>query len=262
VQNGHTPAANGTYALSAQLDELNRQVERGSLFTQATLQRSFNRLDTIEGVVMALVEALSARGVVSPDELGIAVVDDEGEVSSERGPSGETADSAAAEQPASSVQTARSNGPGGTTGITWPAIAVRVETEEPQDRPDVEVDCAARMHVCQAVCCKLKFPLSAEEIDQGHVKWDIGHPYIIRQESNGMCTHNIPGSFGCSVYENRPGVCRRYSCANDRRIWTDFENMVLNHEWIDAHVGRRDLRVSAVLPSMDETETWSPEPAE
>jgi Fe-S-cluster containining protein len=262
VQNGHTPVANGTYALSAQLDELNRQIERGSLFTQATLQRSFTRLDTLESVVMALVDALSSRGVVSHDELGIAVVDDDEEVLIELGPDEAVAAEEASDEEPATAEPIRATVTAAHTGITWPAIAVRVETEEPQDRPDVEVDCAARMHVCQAVCCKLKFPLSAEEIDGGHVKWDIGHPYIIRQESNGMCTHNIAGSCGCSIYENRPGVCRRYSCANDARIWTDFDNMVLNQEWIDAHVGRRDLRVSAVLPSMDESETWSPEPVE
>jgi hypothetical protein len=35
------------------------------------------------------------------------------------------------------------------------------------------------------------------------------------------------------VYHKRPGVCRSYSCAHDERIWKDFDNMVLNHEYLD-----------------------------
>ena len=54
------------------------------------------------------------------------------------------------------------------------------------------------------------------------------------------------------MYENRPGVCRRYSCYRDERIWTDFDNMVLNQEWIDEHIGHDVLRVTAVLPAMGE----------
>jgi Fe-S-cluster containining protein len=96
------------------------------------------------------------------------------------------------------------------------------------------------MAVCKAVCCKLKFALSSEEVDAGIAKWDIGHPYIIRQDSSGYCCHNDAATGGCTIYENRPMLCRRYSCRYDTRIWKDFDNMVLNDEWIDSHVGGAD----------------------
>ena len=108
------------------------------------------------------------------------------------------------------------------------------------------------MHICRAVCCKLKFPLSCDEVDSGKVKWDVGHPYVIRHESTGYCTHNDTATGGCRVYEDRPAVCRRYSCAHDTRIWSDFEGMVLNQEWIDGHLSARDFHVSAVVPPMEE----------
>ena len=38
-----------------------------------------------------------------------------------------------------------------------------------------------------------------------------------------------------------PTVCRGYSCAGDKRIWSDFEGQVLNQEWIDAHLGGDEL---------------------
>jgi Fe-S-cluster containining protein len=218
--------------IQVQLDELDRQVERGSLFTQATLQRGFRRIGDAEELLVSLVRALTARGLVSEDELGVAV---------------SAADTV--QEPLTEVED--DAGPV-THAINWPTIALRVDDAGAGDTPEVLVDCEARMPVCRAVCCKLKFPLSADEVDDGVVKWDIGHPYIIRQESDGFCTHNDTSTGGCGVYAGRPAVCRRYSCAGDTRIWKDFDAMVLNQEWIDEHLGRRDLHVAAVLPSMEE----------
>ena len=36
------------------------------------------------------------------------------------------------------------------------------------------------------------------------------------------------GAHRCGVYQNRPLICRTYSCRNDKRIWLDFENYVVN----------------------------------
>jgi hypothetical protein len=35
-------------------------------------------------------------------------------------------------------------------------------------------------------------------------------------------------------------VCRGYSCANDPRIWKDFERMELNAEWITANLSEQE----------------------
>jgi Fe-S-cluster containining protein len=229
------PNGNGTgaYASRGQLAELDRQVERGSLFTQATLQRGFRRIDEAETLVAALIRALTAKGIVSEDEIGVVLAGEE------------EPDAAGADEVEEEVLPVQPT-------INWPTIALRVDNEDAGDTPEVIVDCDARMHVCHAVCCKLKFPLNTEEVESGVVKWDIGHPYIIRQESTGSCTHNDTGTGRCGIYTERPGICRRYSCAGDTRIWKDFDNMVLNDEWISAHLGRRDLHLSSVLPSMEE----------
>ena len=103
--------------------------------------------------------------------------------------------------------------------------------------PGPPVDCAARMHVCHAVCCKLRFALSADEIEAGRVRWDLGRPYMIRHEADGFCTHNDRACGSCRVYAHRPTPCRTYSCVGDTRIWKDFERMELNTEWIAANLG-------------------------
>lgn len=255
-ENG-TNGAEPDFVSTVQLAELNRQVERGSLFTQATLQRGFERIGETEKLIGALTMALIAKGVVSAEELGVSVEPDDDDDFAD---ADEYVVSEAPRDPASGpgMDDAAGAGEGRKDKIGWPSIAIRVDPTGRDAEPSRVVDCAARMHVCQAVCCRLKFPLSGPEIDRGHVKWDIGHPYIIRQGSDGRCVHNDATTGHCGVYEDRPGVCRRYTCIGDARIWKDFDNMVLNQEWIDEHIGGNDLHVSAVLPSMQEPEVWDP----
>jgi hypothetical protein len=200
-----------------ELRALERQVERGSMFNQAVFQKAFQRLSLVEGLLRELTEAVCERGVVTPDDLPGAV---QAEIAAE-------ARAEAREE--------------GDPSLRWPAIAIRVEPEEPE--AGEPVDCEARMSICHAVCCKLKFALSQPEVEAGDVKWDIGHPYIIRQNASGYCCHNDTETRGCTVYDRRPGVCSRYSCRNDGRIWLDFDNMVLNDEWIEGHVAGSDAFV-------------------
>ncbi len=51
------------------MSELERQVERGSMFTQAVFQKSFTRLSLVEAVVREMVDLLEKRGVVAEDDL-------------------------------------------------------------------------------------------------------------------------------------------------------------------------------------------------
>ena len=113
------------------------------------------------------------------------------------------------------------------------------------------MDCAARLPVCQAVCCRLKFALSEDEIISGKVRWDIGHPYIIRHDSDGACTHLESGSGACGIYADRPRVCRRYDCSGDARIWADFEKMVLNRDWIDRQLPGGGAEAPGRAPRME-----------
>jgi Fe-S-cluster containining protein len=114
-------------------------------------------------------------------------------------------------------------------------VALRID-ERDVEHPEVIVDCAARMHICHAVCCKLDFALSAEEVERGAVRWDLGRPYFIRHGSSGHCVHNDRETGACGVYDDRPAPCRHYSCATDTRIWSDFDRMELNDTWLSTHM--------------------------
>jgi Fe-S-cluster containining protein len=93
---------------------------------------------------------------------------------------------------------------------------------------EVEVDCASRVHLCRAACCRLPFALSKQDIREGIVRWDLGRPYLIAHNGNGACGHLDPATRACTVWEHRPVPCRAFDCRQDTRIWLDFEQMVLN----------------------------------
>jgi Fe-S-cluster containining protein len=185
--------------------DLGRQVERCNLFVHTVLAEQALRANENEAMLNGLVDYLIGRGLVRSDELLQAV---------------ESARAEAAEA-----------GELATVGV-----AIRIDGDE-ASTPPVLVDCEKRLPICKAVCCRLRFALSAEEIESRTMKWDLGRPYFNRRDSGGYC-HQIDGAtLGCGVYEDRPCVCRRYSCAHDERIWKDFDGMELNQEWIDANLG-------------------------
>jgi Fe-S-cluster containining protein len=99
------------------------------------------------------------------------------------------------------------------------------------------VDCEARLPYCHAVCCRLRFPLSVQEVETRLMKWDLGRPYFNRHGPDGYCTECDSETHACGIYERRPAPCRQYSCAGDTRIWKDFDAMVINQEWIDETLG-------------------------
>jgi hypothetical protein len=92
----------------------------------------------------------------------------------------------------------------------------------------VEIDCESRIPLCQAACCKLPFALSIQDVQEGIVRWNLGHPYVIAQGPDCYCDHLERGGCSCSIYEQRPVPCRAFDCRADKRIWLDFDNRVIN----------------------------------
>lgn len=91
-----------------------------------------------------------------------------------------------------------------------------------------QIDCENRVHLCKAACCRLRFALSKQDLEEGIVKWDLAHPYLIARGTDGYCRHLEQGGCHCTIYQHRPVPCRAYDCRNDKRIWADFENKIVS----------------------------------
>ena len=179
------------------LNELERQVEGGNLFAHSTLTEHASRINEAAAIVHGLVGLLVERGLIEGDEL-LAAVDSVRERTERAGHHAHV------------------------------GIAVRVE----RDVEEPDIDCEARLPICKAACCRLHFALSVEEVERGGpLRWELGHPYFNRHNADGYC-HQWDD--GCGIYDERPSVCRSYTCAGDDRIWKDFDAMELNHEFIDS----------------------------
>jgi hypothetical protein len=95
---------------------------------------------------------------------------------------------------------------------------------------EVQIDCENRIPLCRAACCKLPFPLSRQDVREGVVQWDLADPYMIAQGTDGYCVHMNRENHGCGIRDRRPVPCRAYDCRNEKRIWLDFENRIINPE--------------------------------
>lgn len=93
--------------------------------------------------------------------------------------------------------------------------------------------CEELIPICKGRCCRLRFALTTQDLDEGIIRWDYGRPYMIRQRaSDRVCVHNDPATKFCTVREVRPAICRTYHCKDDKRIWADFENRIpADEEW-------------------------------
>jgi hypothetical protein len=107
---------------------------------------------------------------------------------------------------------------------------VALEVGPPADKYAVpsppDLDCAARLPLCGARCCTLTFALGPEDLEEGQVAWSYARPYRIAHGADHRCVHQDRETGGCTVYEHRPAVCRRYDCRDDQRIWLDFERRI------------------------------------
>ena len=201
--------------ISNDFQELEHQVEKGNLFTHTVLTEQIMRMNENESFIYGLIDYLLQKGIIQSDELKETVEAVRKEILEKK----ESA----------------------TLGV-----AIRVDGNEDQQQLAI-VNCEERLHICKAVCCRLHFALSVEEIESGLMKWELGKPYYNRHHTHGYCHQMNLDKKCCSIYQNRPSVCKKYSCANDRRIWKNFEKMELNQEWIEANLNAKEFGVIEVF---------------
>ncbi len=178
--------------------DLRQEVSDGLLYTHHRLNASTSKTLESASFLYALVELLNEKGLLTIEEL-----DERKQIVGER----------LAEQ-------FRQQG----TGV----MLQEPEYDKYAFQSEVKIDCENRVHLCKAACCRLPFALSKQDIREGIVHWDLGQPYMVAHGKDGYCDHLERGTFHCKVREHRPVPCRAYDCRNEKRIWLDFEKMIIN----------------------------------
>jgi Fe-S-cluster containining protein len=89
-----------------------------------------------------------------------------------------------------------------------------------------DIDCASRLHLCQARCCGFSFELTLQDLDEGRIAWEVAAPYLIRHERDGYCAHLDRENGHCREHAHRPAACRGYDCRGDARVWIDFDQRI------------------------------------
>ncbi len=124
--------------------------------------------------------------------------------------------------------------------------------DDPTDKyaaPAVMIDCASRVALCRAACCRLGFSLTPQDLREGIIAWEFGAPYRNAQRAGGYCRHLDDSSHTCAVYAHRPRVCRTHDCRADRRIWIDFDARIVNPDILLPQWPRR-AEVEAPAPAV------------
>lgn len=165
------------------------EVERGLRFGHIMMMVGQSQGNEALAAIMALVDLLVAKGEITGEEF-------------------EAYRKRAKEQIAN---------------ISQPKVRLATLGDKYADPETAEIDCAARIHLCQARCCSFNFYLSVQDLDEGVAEWDYGNPYWIKHGDDGYCTHCDPATRACAIHARRPHVCRLYDCRNDKRVWIDFE---------------------------------------
>ena len=179
-------------------ETLREEVAEGLMYAHSRANANTSKLLEVASFSYALMELLMERGIISVEEL-----DERKRAMSER-----------------LLAKFTEKGMG--------VALMKTDADKYAFQSSVEIDCPNRIHLCRAACCRLGFALSKQDVEEGRVKWDMGHPYMIRRGDDGYCHHLDRQQLGCGIYNHRPVVCRGYDCRKDARIWADFENQVVS----------------------------------
>ena len=94
--------------------------------------------------------------------------------------------------------------------------------------PTAHLNCASRIVVCRAICCRMTVNLSPGDLAQGAACCDPARPHRVARGLDGYCVHLDGATRRCQIYPSRPAACRDYDCRQDSRIWAGFDLGLLN----------------------------------
>ena len=92
--------------------------------------------------------------------------------------------------------------------------------------PSADIDCASLIPLCKARCCTMDVTLSAQDVAEGGIPFDVTQPYMLPRDPDTKRCVCMDKDGACTIYDKRPGACRAYDCRHDARVWIDFEKKI------------------------------------
>ena len=96
---------------------------------------------------------------------------------------------------------------------------------QPDDPYAESVDPAVQCNTCEAVCCRLTVVLMPEDhVPTWLIARDERGMETLAKGEDGWCAAVDPHTFGCTIYDERPTICRKFamgspSCRDERHKW-------------------------------------------
>ena len=87
------------------------------------------------------------------------------------------------------------------------------------------VDPSVECSTCEAVCCRLTVVLMPEDkVPEWMMTRDDRGMETMAKSEDGWCVALDRKTFACTIYDERPGICRKYamggpSCRDERKRW-------------------------------------------
>lgn len=98
-----------------------------------------------------------------------------------------------------------------------------------------EVSCSR----CDAVCCRLTVVLMPEDDVPRHmVERLVDGPEVMARDEEGWCVAVDHSRMCCSIYDQRPGVCRKFAmgsayCRSERAAYREMQAQAIPLALID-----------------------------
>jgi uncharacterized protein len=107
--------------------------------------------------------------------------------------------------------------------------ASRIPTAPPA-LPDDVIDPTIDCRNCEALCCRLTVVLlpGDEAVPEQFTTVDAHGLHVMAQGEDGWCAALDLNTMRCSIYEQRPGICRKFAmgsafCRAERDEWRGLE---------------------------------------
>jgi Fe-S-cluster containining protein len=93
---------------------------------------------------------------------------------------------------------------------------------------DARIDPAVSCSACDAVCCRLTVLVMPEDDVPRHlVERNIDGLEVMARDEEGWCAAIDHHHMRCGIYEQRPGICRRFAmggayCRDERKSYREL----------------------------------------